>query len=1225
MTQKSPQDDLSTPGATHRLTPRQQEALATDRNISVTAGAGSGKTTILVERYLKIILEEQVDIRQVLAITFTEKAAAEMMDRVAEVIDRRLQSTRDPREHARIMELRERLNSAQISTIHSFCARVLREFAVASGTDPDFAVLNEFQQELLITETLDDIFSRLDTGWSEPEGPALPEPPENEWSMEEWKELLRQVPPHLLRRILETMLAHPYEMEQLQEHLATTSDDQILSEMEATFFRELKKHLSPEDFLKRIIPCLEALHRSDVSREKLKEKGQNLFAAIEAILSMKRHFPRDPELWQRLINLANLASTNEGQPFKSLTGLGTKKVLGEAHPLLLELSEAMAPLSRFCATVFPVAPSRLDALHLQALRKVLYLYQLTQTHYRHLKEERGVLDFDDLQLLTLKLLREHPPVRNKLRNRYRYIMVDEFQDTNALQWEIISLIGTLEGELQEDKFFVVGDPKQSIYGFRNADVRVFQRVKQAFAGAISPPEDYEGNVTLTESFRFLPGLNRFINHLFGQILCEDPENEFEVGYDPLETRRTVDESKALHLELAVLDQEELKENDLSQEEYVAQAIRRLLEEPATVYRRHVDGEVPDTIRPGDIAILIPRRTRLLELEATLRQHQIPFKTIGGIGFYQRQEIFDVYHLLRFLANPGDDLALVALLRSPLVGISDISLFHLWQESGDTFWQKLQNASDFSRYPEPDAAFLPLIRDQLQHWERRRDRLSLSRLLDEIFYDSFYRATLAAEWNGEQLLANLDKIVEMARDYEQGGFMALADFIESLHQLIELDPREGEAQVALEDTGTVKIMTIHQAKGLEFPVVFCPYLQQIPRGRAQKHCYDADLGIAFALRNPENGYREEKPFLFYQIERRNRHKELAELKRLYYVGATRARDKLFLVGTLGNKRHATDNCLAWTLEVLNLAQMEAGENSLTIAPGVTLQVVRQVQPPTLTTPPYHSVEANLRRLETALKDDTPPPVSVPAHLYPVKDTPKGVVFSATQLLTYKADPETYFHRYHLGFFESDYEFVKTLTDPDNISLLKGKIIHKILEDGLPANEKALQEALEQAFFLYEVFDEELQEQLREEVPELLGPFSQSEFAHRIFSAPDYRTEITLTMRLGEDYFTGTLDRVYVNPVGEWEVADYKTNNITAAEVEQTGQKYLMQMKAYAMLLAQLVPEQSAYPVTLYFLKPGKTFARTFTPGNIREIQNEFLELIREIKRLYPFGEERGTTT
>ncbi len=1209
-----------------QLTPAQQAALATDKNISVTAGAGSGKTTILVARYLKIILEDEVDVRRVLAITFTEKAAAEMTQRVAEMIQQRLGGKLSDEERSRLLALRERLNAAQISTIHAFCARILREFAVAAGVDPDFSVPSELQQRLFIRESLDEVLEQLDRRTLE-----------SDIDMADWLELLRQVPPPLLNHLLSALLSNRYETQRLQQHLAEMSDQAWLSRLENAFFGLLETRLRPATLLAELLPLLREILSATVHRAALKENGQKVFALAEEILLTAETRASQTLLWQKLLDLAPLLTAGkEGTPYKTLTALGKKADLGESHEPLLEISRLLNPLYHFSREFGETVPGPIDRLNLQAVRKIMRLYAEVEARYQEKKEARGLLDFDDLQLLALKMLQEHEGVRIQLRNRYRHVMVDEFQDTNALQWAIISQLGTPDGQLQPDKFFVVGDPKQSIYGFRNADVRVFQDVKTQFAHRAGAGENYPGNITLSDSFRFLPSINRFVNFLFARILGSDAENTFDVPYEALNTRREVEDRG--HIELAVLDEEELGRENLSQEDYVAQQICALLNRATEgnamasdahlrIYHRRDGREELRPVRPGDIAILIRQRTTLPVLESKLRQYRVPFKTIGGVGFYSRQEIFDIYHLLRFLDNPGDNLALVALLRSPFAGISDAALFYLSLEPGAGYRDKLRNVTDFSRYPPGDREPLRVFRSQMERWQQRRDRLSLSRLISEILDEALYRATLAANWNGEQLLANLDKLVEQVRDFEQGGFMALSDYIDSLRETIRLEPREGEAQVALEDESTVKIMTIHQAKGLEFPIVFCPYLQQTPRGEPQPFRFDADLGLAVKIRDPENNYAERIPYLYQRIDQRMRQKEAAELKRLFYVAVTRARDRLYLVGSCKNGTLEKENCLRWAVEALGIAENLSSENpELTIRPaeGVRVRLVKKIAPVPLPDTAPGDIAPALRQLSGTIPAVTATPTTMqrlPTHLQPIDDQPRGVTFSATQLLTFQSDPQAYFLRYHQGFFESDYEFLTSFADPDSLSLLKGKIVHKILENGLPSHKTAILERLEAAFFQYEIFDPADQQDFRREITDLLLPFIQTQFAQNIFAAAESRAEISLTMRLGEDFLTGTLDRIFKNADGAWEVVDYKTNNVqTESEIKKAGEKYLIQMQAYALLMAQLYPEQPEFRVSLYFLKPQQTFARDYSRKNIRQIREKFTGLITQIKKLYPFGEQ-----
>lgn len=1192
------------------LTEQQLQALATDQNISVTAGAGSGKTTILVDRFLKLVVEEKISVHRVLAITFTEKAAAEMTERVARKINALLNQPQPTRLRSRLLYVRERLNSAQISTIHGFCSRLLRENAVASGIDPDAVTMNEYQRSLLMEEAVQTVIQALDHHKLE-----------SAYSEEEWREFLRQYPVYKTTATLLAGIQNAYELEKTIKRFSEESDAQIMDGLHQAFFEVLHAEVDKEVLQTSLDFLLPQLVADAPQSTDLSDNGARAFRLIR---KLNGHFPGEKNStgWQELIELALLMTTNERQPYKTTRTIGLKKVLGTLVDPLLALSHVLAPLATFADNFSATVPGRLDELHLKCLRMLFELQRKVLDHYQQAKSERGLLDFDDLQVMALNMLTDReslngeiPEVTKKIAERYQYVMVDEFQDTNQLQWDIISCLGKSEEGLDGKKFFVVGDPKQSIYGFRGADVRVFQQVKNDFS-AIAKDKPRDGNLVLEDSFRFLDGLNHFVNEVFQITLQEDSQNPFEVGYDPLTTLRKTRGKTAI--EVALFDHKQLKEEDLGEEDYIARRIYQLIENRYPVYHRSGDRENLEPLRPGDIAILIPRRNRLLTLENRLRQQGIPFKTIGGIGFYQRQEVYDVYHLLRFLANREDDMALVALLRSPFCNISDVALYLIVQLPESSFYKKLQAFADFDQLPEQDQKALPIVRRQLQRWQNRRDRLSLSRLLEDIFAESFYRATVAAEWNGEQLLANLNKIIQQAQDYEQSGFLSLTDFIDSLHQLIHQDPREGEAQIALEDENTVKIMTIHQAKGLEFPIIFCPYLDQPGNYDTAPFRLENDMGLALSIHDPEDDYQAAKPFYFQWIRHRQQQKQIAENKRLFYVAVTRARDHLFLVSTFTEKSWERDSSLAWLNQRLRLDPENLQEGPIVWEGDADLNLVISIPTREVYHKSVNAVDASLTAIESEISNARE--TSIPLHLQKLKTRPAGVTFSATQLMTFANDPALYFQRYHLGFFESDYEFLSPMGDAENLTLLKGKIVHTLLETAWPAAEADIKKRLRDVFYQYEIFDPETKHRLESEIPPMINRFYQSDQAKRIWNAAESKAEVSLTMQLGEDFFTGTLDRIFVNESGLWEVADYKTNAISADKTIATAGKYRMQFRSYALLLSRLYPDQQEFPVSFHFLNPDTRHQEVFHHSDIHDIEKEFLDIITKIKQYFPFTQD-----
>ncbi len=1198
------------------LTDNQKQALATDKNISVTAGAGSGKTTILVERYLKLILEEGVSIREVLAITFTEKAAAEMKERVAREIDNRIK-TADKKHIKQLLNLREQFSSAQIATIHGFCGRLLREYAVESQVDPDYNILNELQQQRFIDDTLDELLTRLDRDQLE-----------TPFSREDWITFFAEIPPNTMRNILTTMLQNAYDAGRLLRKVQSKDDQALFEELFDHFMAKIYRAFGGDlmGFIGNIIDKMETIRKNIDDKNNINHKGNTLLQNIDELLPLLENELDKPETWQKLCKLSDFLTTNENEPYKSLASFFKKGSLkNEGLEALSELSFQMSRLRN----LVKVAPGEFDRIAINLQRRLLTLYEAAAEIYREKKRDAGLLDFEDLQIYALEMLQnpQNVRVREDLRRRYKYVMVDEFQDTNELQWEIISLLGIIDGKLDSGKFFVVGDPKQSIYGFRGADVRVFERVKQQFAenSSESDPHSYSGNVLLKESFRFLPEINTFTNMLFEKILVRD-NNEYSVAYEALTTKRHPKADDVPHLELAYFSCKYLDSHNLSEADYVARRISELLQ---------------TGVIPGDIAVLLAARTNLSELENAMRKLNVPFRTIKGISFYTRQEIFDVYHLLRFLENPRDDLALAAILRSPLVNISDAGMYLLSRTRGESWFDKLANIDNLADYPAADRRPLEIFQEQARRWQSRRDRLSLSRLLTEIFEESFYQATIAAHWNGDQILANIDKIISTIREVEQRGFVSLSDYTRALKDTLSMAPREGEAQLELEDRTSVKIMTIHSAKGLEFPIVFLPYLNKNKTGFSKAFRIHPEFGIATKIidetaETTNKNNSKTTPYLYSIIDELEKNKNLAEYKRLFYVGVTRAKNQLYLSasGPLPSQNSSTETPFKWLIEHLEPVKYfaenaeEPEDNPLRfraveIAPDCPLLLTNRI--PDVSTGNDESGDSQnaLAQIETTFREllqerEAETEERLPTHLRKVDDTPKAVTFSATQLVTFSDNPANYFLRYHQGFFESDYDFLTRFSDDNSLGLLKGKIAHKILEQGLTKDRGEIMARLDDVLFQFEIFDEEQQRDLIKEIPDMLLRFAETDLAKAIFSTQAFHNELSITMSLGDDFFTGTVDRIYKTASGNWEVIDYKTNHITAEAVEQVGKKYEMQIKGYALLMSRAFPGQAHYTVRLYFLNPGKAYKKHFTPAQIEAIYHEFLAIIEEIKRYKPFG-------
>ncbi|MEJ2052671.1 MAG: UvrD-helicase domain-containing protein, partial [Calditrichaceae bacterium] len=797
-----------------QLTNAQERALALDKNISVTAGAGSGKTRILVERYLKIVLRNPQNVKRTLAFTFTNKAAGEMQERIARTVNERLADKPDAEIKRKLLGIRDRLNSAAISTIHAFCARTLREFPIEAGLSPDFNEMNEMQQLTLQQESVQKSFQQVDQV-------------QNSEEKKQWYYLFSRLSRNVITEMLITALGLPWDMEQIISRWDQLDEKDYIDRLNKDWVQLAKTVIGEPDFNK-YDAAIQAVLNSDTINLK-NDKGDLTRSVLTRTLSLLNDSPPEHVKYAALIQLMDYLTTGNATAYKNAAQLGGQKSWNKhTVELLVELSQMCEePARRLKENDIGFCTSENDRIWYRLFKIFIKLYQLTLDIYTHDKREKSLVDFEDLQHLTFRLLERHHRIGSELRGRYDYILVDEFQDTNALQWEIIRLLAGTDGNLRKDKVFVVGDPKQSIYGFRNADIRIFKLVKSIFANHynLSDEQDYEGNVIFEESFRFLPRLNAFINFLFSDILVEDEQNSFEVGYHPLISRRELEGKGGVEIALFRMEEDRVQ----VEAEYIAQTIQRIINDKLTCYHWRGD-ETPMEAEYGDIAILLRSRSHLLEVEQALRRKNIPFKTAGGIGYWQQQEIYDFNYLLRFISNPKDDFALIAVLRSKMFMISDSALFLLSREEGRTWWDRLQGDLAQRGYSDDERQTLRHTCNLILEWLALRERINLAELLDRIVSDLHYRAILAAQLNGEQLVANLDKLIQLAQNFNAAGLGGLQDFQNNINTIIKNEMREGEAQIAIEDRDTVKIMTIHAAKGLQFPIVVAPFLNEKNEGR-----------------------------------------------------------------------------------------------------------------------------------------------------------------------------------------------------------------------------------------------------------------------------------------------------------------------------------------------------------------------------------------------------------
>ncbi|HEU4703243.1 MAG TPA: UvrD-helicase domain-containing protein, partial [Conexibacter sp.] len=794
----------------------------------LTANAGSGKTSVMAERYVRIACEPDGDVGRILAITFTEKAAAELKTRIRT----RFEAFGDG-ERARATE------SAWISTIHSFCARLLRAHALAAGLDPRFAVLDEREARRLAADAFAAALEELVHAHGEA---AL--------------ELIAAYRPGDLRDAVVAL--HGELRSRGHEHPQLPP--------------ARPRPLGPAPSSLALARVQAAAELEAAGDGKTVERARARLAACAAMLDRPLDPPPTPE------EVDALALRGNGV---ALAGDGCEAYRG-----------ALAAFADACADVAALpAHALLDAL-LQAFGR----------RYAEEKRAASALDFEDLELRANRLLREHEALRARYAERFRHVMVDEFQDTNPLQLELLERIAG-------DELFAVGDELQSIYGFRHADVRLFRARRARLA-------EHEATATLAANFRSHPDLLRAFNFAFAPRFgasftplvpgqrATDADRAGGVAEDDSATGSARGSAEASRVELLVVDRAAEWEG--------AGLVAPGAVPPAPLWRlaeaRLLAGRVRELIDagrpPGEIVLLLRATGDLAVYERALVERGVPTYVIGGRGYWSQQQVRDLVAYLSVLANPRDGVALYTLLASPLVGLSSDGLVQLAAAARagerDPWWTLIDDPALLDRLDGEDRARVEWLRGWLPHERRAAPRHGLEDLLDRALLQTRYDETLLRMEGGARRMANVRKLMRLAREHEAQQGRDLRGFADLVGSLVggadaSGDERESEAPVEGEALDAVRVMTIHRAKGLEFPVVCVADLgRESPAAGREPVRVGDDGRVGIRLRRL-GGARPRDAFAYRALVEDAKRRDAEEEARLFYVAVTRAREQLILSG------------------------------------------------------------------------------------------------------------------------------------------------------------------------------------------------------------------------------------------------------------------------------------------------------------------------------------------
>jgi ATP-dependent helicase/nuclease subunit A len=1131
------------------LKPEQKAAAHTlNRHLSVTAGPGSGKTTVLVERYLEILRTQKVSVDNIVAITFTNRAANEMRQRVRREIDDLLRAT-SGNERQIWLRHKRALEGAVVTTIHGFCSRLLHEFPVEANIDPQFVLLDEHQSAMMLEAVVEE---------------ALTD------AIHHGHEKIVLLTQGATRAVLAAALVELY-----RRYRGEGLSLEAIEKLSAANHAAIADYKAGFKALETAMADLIAARGLTPDAEKRRLKAAQEWPALR-------------ELWSRPpteLTIARYCQTIEDF-WEARPRKGSTPVVERLDELLWGTDSTTSDRVR------GLVPSL--GFDLLANDYALALIKLLREIERRLEEEKqrlSVLDFDDLQLRTLRLL-ERPEVLTRVTERYRFFLVDEFQDTNGLQRDLMTQLALQPSA----NLFIVGDRKQSIYGFRGADVDVFSEMTAAIVAAGGSPQPLHLN------FRSRKLLIDSFNFLFARIFkarAEIPAAELgQLGYVAHEAsvaeRAAEDQGPLVELMVGILVENKPSAEiaEATDEADPLGAPERDAEQVAARIRSLVDAE---SYRYGKIAILFRAFTGVWTYESALRRAGIPYLTVQGKGFYQREEITDLIQLLRFLDNNTDELALAAVLRSPLGGISDDALLALRCAPRVTdvdvperlhrrnLLRALRSHREIQFIDEADHVALDRAADWLDSLMARRNRYSISDLLRIAVASSEFTVIIASNFDGAQRVANVEKLFRLAEQFEKSGYL-IRDFVHYVEEFEAIGGRESEGQMD-DSANVVRLMTIHQAKGLEFPVVIIPDLHREQKPRDAWYALDRHKG--FSVRVPDGRGQAVRGALYNHLRQRLRWREEFESMRLLYVAATRAEDRLILSGAVAQKdlknlgKTEREQWLAWIWQALELSEHP---QSGVLKFGADVQVELTIDREQVAKSPPRSIR------ETAESQETPDYSQGLDELFPLLApvaAERGRAlrrFSVTQLINFQRCSRQYYFERMLRAPGAEERAVwndaEAPEPPANLTAtLKGAVIHRFCEiyrEGDEAEEKlrtsfsevVLQRQSELAGRVFEINIEQAVIDLMPLAQNYLDSkvFERVTAAHRFneesgnsqsairnpqSSSPGLWSELRFRLRRPSGLLTGTIDKVLITPAAngdgiDIEVIDFKTNRFSRQE-------------------------------------------------------------------------------
>ncbi|MCP4049861.1 MAG: UvrD-helicase domain-containing protein [bacterium] len=1041
------------------LTDSQKKALEIKNNIIVEAGAGSGKTTILVQRYLKILENNpESGPENILALTFTRKAAGEMLHRIQNEIIGYENISKNRR-----LEISGSLYKAKISTIHSFCQNIIKKHPVECHIDPSFEIIEAEEGIFLFNRIIEDTIKDL----------------------------------------------------------------------------QLEKSRNLEHFL------------INYGSKSLRSVLLSLFNQREAAQYWLNHY---------------LYSSN---------------------------SDILSDLS--CSI-----PEEMNTIQeeLELLKSLLIIYQNCENRLEQVKRETGKLDYIDLLIMARDLLTKNDHIRKSLQDQFPFIMVDEFQDTDYLQWEIIRLTGGLDKPVKQNNIFIVGDIKQSIYGFRGAVPELFEEIKSNTDQKINALL-----ISLNDNFRSQSKLIDFINPLFENIF----QSTGKFGYTPLIANKA-DESSSI--EFAVFEQDNCVDFML-EANFISKWIRSKL------------NELPN-LKLSDFAILIRRKKHMTKLKEVLNRFGLEAFIHTGKSINKKEEIIDLFCLIKGLLDPYDNLAWIRVLKSPLSGISDDAVFLLYNFfNAPEFLTKIyefakqsDNKLESLGFDKLDINLMKEAAKSIPLWLESVNFIALPELIETILLETKAWALYASGPEGFQKTKTIKTFLKKIELLTKNAFSSNPDLIRILEDSI-FNANNNISDPEPITPNAINILSIHASKGLEFPVVILPECgKSFNLASNSKLIISRKYGLGLYYRSNQNKYENK---LRNKIKQQIEDDTINEEKRLFYVSCTRAKDHLLISGS--KKSTSKQNNKTYLDFILPFSVLNTKEKRILFtfpstdqSSSITQNYKLYSSPEDIKTDP-HTTLAPL--IPASIKPENKKNV-LNTKLTLSKTCNLPVSLSTTQACTLLKCPKKYRYYPLLNKLQSlDMKMLPSiklshLTSAKDIGTTVHNIIQKMNTEKISfKNKDRLEQYIKKDLCL------PVTKSTVNTVFAHIKNFICSNIFHDINSGLESIHEKPFSLKIEELIIEGRFDTVYKKN-NSWQIIDYKTDNISPGEIESHSLYYKNQLAIYFIALKTLYDlNQTHYEAKLYFTRLGKEKAVFFTNDDLVQVQTKLGDLYSMlIKNSFP---------